>query len=73
MAAWTQVMQSHSQDRRRGKRRRDSSARGVAQDVPFFTAARLERRTGALTGTGGCDYFGLMETKSPVALTILRS
>jgi len=27
------------------------SARGVAQDVPFFTAARLERRAGALTGT----------------------
>ena len=26
------------------------SARGVAQDVPFFTAARLERRAGALTG-----------------------
>ena len=25
------------------------SARGVAQDVPFFTAARLERRAGALT------------------------
>ena len=28
------------------------SARGVAQDVPFFTAARLERRAGALIGTG---------------------
>jgi len=28
------------------------SARGVAQDVPFFTAARLERRAGALTETG---------------------
>ena len=26
------------------------SARGVAQDAPFFTAARLERRAGALTG-----------------------
>jgi hypothetical protein len=25
------------------------SARGVAQDAPFFTAARLERRAGALT------------------------
>ena len=29
----------------------DRSARGVAQDVPFFTAARLERRAGALTET----------------------
>ena len=28
------------------------SARGVAQDAPFFTAARLERRAGALTETG---------------------
>jgi hypothetical protein len=28
------------------------SARGVAQDAPFLTAARLERRAGALTGTG---------------------
>jgi len=28
------------------------SARGVAQDVPFFTAARLKRRAGALTETG---------------------
>jgi len=28
------------------------SARGVAQDVPLFTAARLERRAGALTETG---------------------
>jgi len=27
------------------------SARGVAQDAPFFTAARLERRAGALTET----------------------
>src|ERR1035438_2284282 len=27
------------------------SARGVAQDAPFFTAARLERRAGALTKT----------------------
>ena len=35
--------------RRRGKER---PARGVAQDVPFFTAARLERRAGALTDTG---------------------
>ena len=29
------------------------SARGVAQDAPFFTAARLERRAGALTKTVG--------------------
>jgi hypothetical protein len=28
---------------------RNRPARGVAQDVPFFTAARLERRAGALT------------------------
>jgi hypothetical protein len=35
--------------RRCGKER---PARGVAQDVPFFTAARLERRAGALTETG---------------------
>jgi hypothetical protein len=27
-------------------------ARGVAQDVPFSSAARLERRAGALTETG---------------------
>jgi len=27
--------------------------RGVAQDAPFFTTARLERRAGALTETGG--------------------
>jgi len=26
------------------------SARGVAQDAPFLTAARLKRRAGALTG-----------------------
>jgi len=30
----------------------DRSARGVAQDAPFITAARLERRAGALTETG---------------------
>src|ERR1035441_4464838 len=29
----------------------DRSARGVAQDAPFLTAARLERRAGALTET----------------------
>jgi hypothetical protein len=34
--------------RRCGKER---PARGVAQDAPFFTAARLERRAGALTET----------------------
>jgi hypothetical protein len=28
----------------------DRSARGVAQDVPLYTAARLERRAGALAG-----------------------
>jgi serine/threonine protein kinase len=39
---------SKGQELRTGHR----SARGVAQDVPFFTAARLERRAGALTETG---------------------
>ena len=37
----------------------DRSARGVAQDVPFFTATRLERRAGALTETG-TDYEGTL-------------
>jgi hypothetical protein len=32
---------------------RNRPARGVAQDAPFFTAARLERRAGALTETVG--------------------
>jgi len=31
---------------------RNRPARGVAQDAPFFTAARLERRAGALTEAG---------------------
>src|ERR1019366_3320725 len=39
------------------------SARGVAQDVPFFTAARLERRAGALTGTTGSYDFGSVRVK----------
>ena len=37
------------------------SARGVAQDVPFFTAARLERRAGALTETVESYYFRFVE------------
>jgi hypothetical protein len=37
---------------RAGVAGRNRPARGVAQDVPFFTAARLERRAGALTETG---------------------
>ena len=44
---------SKGQELRTGHR----SARGVAQDVPFFTAARLERRAGALTET---IYFWLV-------------
>jgi hypothetical protein len=35
------------------------SARGVAQDVLFFTAARLERRAGALTETE-ISYEGIL-------------
>src|ERR1035438_2963042 len=31
--------------------REQAGSRGVAQDAPFFTAARLERRAGALTQT----------------------
>ena len=38
------------------------SARGIAQNAPFLTAARLERRAGALTKTVGCYYFRLGET-----------
>jgi len=38
----------------------DRSARGVAQDAPFFTAVRLERRAGALTETG-ISYEVLLE------------
>jgi hypothetical protein len=38
---------------------RNRPARGVAQDVPFFTAARLERRAGALTETVG-GYEGIL-------------
>jgi len=37
---------------REGVAGRNRPARGVAQDAPFFTAARLERRAGALTETG---------------------
>jgi UPF0716 family protein affecting phage T7 exclusion len=36
------------------------SSRGVAQDVPFFIAARLERRAEALTETG-TGYEGTLE------------
>ena len=36
---------------RAGVAGRNRPARGVAQDAPFFTAARLERRAGALTET----------------------
>jgi reverse transcriptase-like protein len=44
-------------------------ARGVAQDAPFFIAARLERRAGALTETGGklcmCVFWELVVLLKP--------
>jgi hypothetical protein len=43
-------------------------ARGVAQDAPFITAARLKRRAGALTETGGSYYFRLTERNCLKAL-----
>jgi hypothetical protein len=44
---------------RAGVAGRNRPARGVAQDVPFFTAARLERRAGALT-EAGTGYEGML-------------